>query len=103
MKWGQETRPLKELGNRPIENVNYIEVLRILDKDVLDADKPTGFVRELSATISIRTGKFGDYIFYKKPRAKNPQFLKLKGFDGDYKKCNKELILNWIKQTYGAE
>jgi DNA topoisomerase-1 len=103
VKWGQETRPLKELGNRPIENVNYIEVLRILDKDVLDADKPTGFVRELSATISIRTGKFGDYIFYKKPRAKNPQFLKLKGFDEDYKKCNKELILNWIKQTYGAE
>ncbi len=103
VKWGQETRPLKELGNRPIENVNYIEVLRILDKDVLDADKPTGFVRELSSTISIRTGKFGDYIFYKKLRAKNPQFLKLKGFDDDYKKCNKELILNWIKHTYGAE
>jgi hypothetical protein len=103
VKWGQETKPLKELGNRPIENVNYIEVLRILDKDILDADKPIGFVRELSATISIRTGKFGDYIFYKKPRVKNPQFLKLKGFADDYKKCNKELILNWIKQTYGAE
>jgi len=103
VKWGQETKPLKDLGNRPIENVNYIEVLRILDKDILDADKPIGFVRELSATISIRTGKFGDYIFYKKPRVKNPQFLKLKGFTDDYKKCNKELILNWIKQTYGAE
>jgi DNA topoisomerase-1 len=103
VKWGQESKPLKELGNRPIENVNYIEVLRILDKDILDADKPIGFVRELSATISIRTGKFGDYIFYKKPRTKNPQFLKLKGFEDDYKKCNKELILNWIKQTYGAE
>jgi DNA topoisomerase-1 len=103
VKWGQETKPLKELGNRPIENVNYIEVLRILDKDILDADKPIGFVRELSATISIRTGKFGDYIFYKKPRVKNPQFLKLKGFTDDYKKCNKDLILNWIKQTYGAE
>jgi DNA topoisomerase-1 len=103
VKWGQETKPLKELGNRPIENVNYIEVLRILDKDILDADKPIGFVRELSTTISIRTGKFGDYIFYKKPRVKNPQFLKLKGFTDDYKKCNKDLILNWIKQTYGAE
>jgi DNA topoisomerase-1 len=103
VKWGLQTKPLKELGNRPIENVNYIEVLRILDKDILDTDKPIGFVRELSATISIRTGKFGDYIFYKKPRVKNPQFLKLKGFTDDYKKCNKDLILNWIKQTYGAE
>ena len=103
VKWGLQTKPLKELGNRPIENVNYIEVLRILDKDILDADKPIGFVRELSVTISIRTGKYGDYIFYKKPRTKNPQFLKLNGFTDDYKKCNKELILNWIKQTYGAE
>jgi hypothetical protein len=40
---------------------------------------------------------------YKKPRAKNPQFLKLNDFGGDYKKCNKDLILGWIKQTYKIE
>jgi hypothetical protein len=67
---------------------------------VLDPDRPVGFVRELSPTISIRTGKFGEYIFYKKPRAKQPQFLKLNGFGGDYKKCDKSLLLNWIKQDW---
>lgn len=103
VKWGSETRNMKELGNRPIENVNYMEVLLILEKDLLDPDKPIGMVRELSPTISIRSGKYGDYILYKKPRAKNPQFLKLKDFDGDYKKCNKDLILGWIKQTYKIE
>ena len=40
---------------------------------------------------------------YKKPRAKKPDFLKLNGFNSDYKKCDKMLILNWIKQTYNAE
>ena len=96
-----EIKSLKELGNRPIENIKYLEVLQILDRDtVLDPDRPVGFVRELSPTISIRTGKFGEYIFYKKPRAKQPQFLKLNGFGGDYKKCDKSLLLNWIKQTY---
>jgi DNA topoisomerase-1 len=100
-KWGSETRALKELGNRPIENIKYLEVLQILDKDtVLDPERPVGFVRELSPTISIRTGKFGDYIFYKKPRAKKAQFFKLNGFGGDYKKCDKSLILNWITNTY---
>ena len=100
-QWGQEKVTLKEFGNRPIENITYLEVLKVLDRDtVLDPTKPVGLVRELGHNLNIRTGKFGDYIFYKKPRAKNPQFLKLNGFNDDYKKCNKELILNWIRQTY---
>lgn len=100
-QWGQEKVTLKEFGNRPIENITYLEVLKVLDRDtVLDPSKPVGLVRELGPNLNIRTGKFGDYIFYKKPRAKNPQFLKLNGFNEDYKKCNKDLIINWIRQTY---
>jgi DNA topoisomerase-1 len=76
----------------------------VLDKDtILDPTKPVGLVRELSSNLSIRTGKFGDYIFYKKPRAKKPDFYKLNGFNDDYKKCNKDLLLNWIKQTYNID
>jgi DNA topoisomerase-1 len=102
--WGKESVSLKELENKPLESIEYIEVLRILDKDtVLDRSKPVGFVRELSETLSIRTGKFGDYIFYKKPRVKNPQFFKLKEFNGDVRKCEKDVLLNWIKLTYKVE
>lgn len=99
-QWGQEKAPLKEFGNRPLENITYLEVLSVLDKDVLDPSKPVGLVRELAPNLNIRTGKFGDYIFYKKPRAKKPEFLKLNGFKDDYKTCNKELLINWIRQTY---
>lgn len=80
-KWANENKFLKELGNRPIENIKYLEVLQILDRDtVLDPDRPVGFIRELSPTISIRTGKFGDYIFYKKPRSKTGTIFKIKWF-----------------------
>jgi DNA topoisomerase I len=103
-QWGKEMKSLKEFGTTPIEKIEYIEVLKILEKDgVLDMSKPVGFVRELNSHLSIRTGKFGDYIMYKKPRAKKPEFLKLLNFVGDYKKCDKILLLNWIKQTYNAE
>lgn len=104
-QWGKETKALKEeFGSVPIEQIEYIEVLRYLEKDAaLDPEKPIGLIRELNAHISIRTGKFGDYIFYKKPRMKKPEFVKLNGFNGDYKKCDKVLILNWIKQTYNIE
>jgi hypothetical protein len=87
-------------------NGNVFAKERITPK--LDPSKPVGLVRELTPCLSIRTGKFGDYIFYKKPYArktelKKPQFFKLNGFNDDYKKCDKDLLINWINQTYKLE
>jgi DNA topoisomerase-1 len=114
-QWSKETKTLKELDGKPLEQIEYIDVLRILEKDTtLDPERPVGFIRELSSTLSIRTGKFGDYIFYKKPRIKTPQFFKLKDFISgtgtsgsnkgvDPRKCDKAILLNWIKLTYNVE
>jgi DNA topoisomerase-1 len=104
-QWGKETKSLKEeFSDLKVEEIQYIDVIRYLDKDtVLDPSKPVGLMRELNNHLSIRTGKYGDYIFYKKPRMKKPEFYKLNGFDSDYKKCDKMLIINWIKQTYNVE
>jgi DNA topoisomerase-1 len=104
-QWGKETKSLKEeFSDFKVEEIKYIDVIRYLDKDtVLDPSKPVGLVRELNSHLSIRTGKYGDYIFYKKPRMKKPEFYKLNGFNSDYKKCDKILITNWIKQTYNVE
>ncbi len=102
-QWGQNMKSLKEM-DKPIDKMEYLEVLTFLERDtLLDRTKPVGFVRELSSNLSIRTGKFGDYIFFKKPRAKKPDFLKLNGFNDDCKTCDKGLLLNWIKQTYNVE
>ena len=99
-QWGSNMKSLKEL-DKPIDKLEYLDVLTFLEKDnLLDPTKPVGLVRELSSNLSIRTGKFGDYIFYKKPRAKKPEFLKLNGFKDDYRSCDKDLLMNWIKQTY---
>lgn len=104
-QWGNERQSLKEqFSGKDLKDIKYIDVLRYLERDIsLDPAKPVGFVRELTKDISIRTGKFGDYIFHKKPRVKKPEFYKLNGFEGDYKKCDKVLLLNWIKQTYNIE
>ena len=103
-QWGKETKSLKEnFEGLEINNIQYIDVIKYLDKDLLDPTKPVGLVRELNNNLSIRTGKYGDYIFYKKTRAKKPEFYKLNGFNTDHKKCDKILLLNWIKQTYNIE
>ena len=104
-QWGKESKSLKEgFDNVPLDKIEYIDVIKFLDRDtILDPKKPVGLVRELNDYLSIRTGKYGDYIFYKKPRVKTAQFYKLNEFKSDYKKCDKMLLLNWIKQTYGIE
>jgi DNA topoisomerase-1 len=104
-QWGKEIKSLKdEFKDLKIKDINYMDVIKYLDKDtVLDPTKPVGLVRELNSHLSIRTGKYGDYIFYKKPRMKKPEFLKLTAFNSDYKQCDKALILNWIKEMYKVE
>jgi len=104
-QWGQETKSLKEeFSELKVEEIQYIDIIRFLDKDtVLDPKKPVGLVRELNNNLSIRTGKYGDYIFYKKSHMKKPEFYKLNGFDSNYKKCEKILVINWVKQKYNIE
>lgn len=104
-QWGKETKSLTgDFVSESINNIEYMDVIRFLDKDtILDPSKPIGLVRELNKHLSIRTGKYGDYIFYNKPKAKKPIFLKLKEFKDDYKKCDKKIMLDWIKKTHDAE
>ncbi len=95
--WGENSRNLKELGNRPIENVTFQEV-----KDILE--KGSNIIREINASASIRKGPKGDYLFYKTAKMKKPQFYDIKHFIGetneDYKICDKTILKSWIENKY---
>ena len=111
------------------DSITYNDIVNVIDsslkrRDIDNADNPDndnadntddstrvctssvpvlevkGMVRKITDSISIRNGKYGDYIFYKTSEMKNPTFLKLKGFTGNYKSCSLDTITNWIKDTY---
>jgi len=73
ISWGENSRTLKELGNRPIENITFDEVKGFLEEG-------SNLIREINANTSIRRGPKGDYIFYKTARMKKPQFYDIKTF-----------------------
>ena len=105
-QWGDERKSLKEEFGSPtnLNNIKYLDVLRYLEKDdILDRNKPPGFVKELTENISIRNGKWGDYIYYKKPRVKNPVFIPLKDFNENHRTCDKQILLNWLKINHGVK
>jgi DNA topoisomerase-1 len=95
--WGENTKALRDLGNRPLENVTFEEIQKYLEEG-------SNFVREITSNISLRKGPKGDYIFYKTSKMKKPQFFDLKKFTTDvkkdYKTCDINVLKSWIAETY---
>lgn len=91
--WGKNNKSLKCFGNRPIENISFEDIVKILEKE-------GNILREVSPNISIRNGKFGAYIFYKTTKMKKPQFYQLNGFTNDIKLCDVNTIKEWIEEKY---
>jgi DNA topoisomerase-1 len=98
--WGQNTKNLKSLGNRPMENITFEEV-----EPYLQEGSP--LIREINKHLSIRKGPNGDYLFYKTPRMKKPTFYEIKSFiketGEDYKKCNMNILKSWLDEKYDLE
>jgi DNA topoisomerase-1 len=98
--WGDNSRNLKELGNRPIENITFEEIRELLEKG-------SNIIREINSTTSIRKGPKGDYLFFKTPKMKKPIFYDIKNFIGetkeDYKICNITILKSWIQDKYNIK
>ena len=67
------------------ENEITIEdIIPFIDKK----ESSNGIVREINNDASIRSGKYGEYIFYKTPDMKRPKFISLKKNKIDYMNCD---------------
>jgi len=97
ISWGENSKTLKELGNRPIENVTFEEIKKYLVEG-------SNLVREISKDISIRKGPKGEYLFYKTSKMKKPAFYDIKNFTiemkENYKICNLTILKSWINDKY---
>jgi len=97
ISWGKNSKTLKELGNRPIENITFEEIQKYLDEG-------SNLIREINSAISIRKGPKGDYVFYKNTKMKKPSFYDISKFiqetKNDYKICDINMIKSWINEKY---
>ena len=98
ISWGENSKNLKELGNRPIENITFDEIRKYLDEG-------SNMIREISSSLSIRKGPKGDYIFYKTSKMRKPEFKDIKPFTSetkeDYKICDITILKSWLSDKYG--
>jgi len=98
LEWGTEKKALKltlpEASALTLDDVS--ETLYDLENG------ESGVIRVINTETSIRKGKgqLDDYIFHKNKKMKKPKFLKLTGFQGDYRTCAVEVLQAWLKKTY---
>lgn len=97
--WGDKSKTLKELGNRPIESINFEEVEQILKNGETIG---SNIVRNINENLSIRKSAKGDYIFFKSSKMKKPSFFNLTGINEDYKTCELDVLKSWIKDKHSV-
>jgi DNA topoisomerase-1 len=97
----------ENIGLNIVESIDCAEDITLFDKFVKWYTKPkeenTKIIRELSDGLSIRNGKYGAYIHHQTKEMKKPAFYKLKGFKESYRLCQKDVLMEWIKNTYNVE
>ena len=93
--WGEKKRSINDIYLKE-SDIQLEDVVRLIEMESINPN----LVRKLTDDLSIRKGKFGDYIFYKKDTMKKPKFYKLNGFKEDYKTCDIEVLIDWITETY---
>jgi DNA topoisomerase-1 len=110
LEYGNEDEKKKKSLNLPLKNgksdIDDICLMDVIDllEEASTASSSSGntFVRKISEDMTIRKGQYGDYIMYKTKKMVKPSFLKLKGFNGDYKIGDLNVLKVWIKETYNV-
>ena len=103
--WGKNGIHRKSLQktqfqDKEFSEISLDEIIRFIENDSNDIDidvddgsgsgsvSGSGIVRVINDDISIRSGKYGNYIFYKTMKMKKPKFISLKNFEKDIYTCS---------------
>ena len=89
-------------AKKRIEEVTLDDAIEVIDNKLQNKGASSSIIRKIDENTSIRVGKYGDYVFYKKPAFKRPLFIKLHSFikehgKDSYKTCDLELLVAWMK------
>jgi len=86
----------------PISQLDLKTAIEFIEKNVESSknkDTETS-IRNLGPTMSIRSGKYGDYVLYKTDNMKKAKFFPLKKCPMEYQTCDETLLVDWIKTNH---
>ena len=96
VEWGDKKESIKDI-KKPLCDITLADIEKFLEKENTVGKN---ILRPLNEDMSIRKGQYGPYVFYKTEAMKKPQFLNIKKFPEGYLTCEKEILINWLCETY---
>jgi len=98
-EWGDKKQSFKYLGiKKHIGELTFEEIVKILEElKMKKVESNKGILRILTEDISIRTGKYGTYVYYCTTKMKKPDFISLKKFRGGFMTCEPKVLLEWVE------
>lgn len=105
--WGENKKSLNGI-EKNVNEITLDDVISYINKPITYLNQETqksesnNIVKYINYDLSIRKGKYGDYIFYKTKSMKTPKFFSLSKYNGNYKSDDISTILRWIKENYNV-
>jgi DNA topoisomerase-1 len=95
-QWGDNKKSLKFI-KKPFVEITIDDVKEHLTKNT---KTDNNVLRELNDDFSVRTGKYGPYIYYKRKDMAKPEFYNIKKFRESFTYCNADVLIKWVCETY---
>jgi topoisomerase IA-like protein len=97
---GDRSETIKDI-KKQFDEIGMDDVANLLDKKKpTETSTDANVLRKLNDMMSVRKGKFGAYVYYKRPDMKSPQFLNIKKFSEGYLGCDENVLIEWLCKTY---
>jgi len=98
VEWGENRENIRD-WKRPLDELTLSDAIELLESKN-QTSKPIGILRNLGGAMSLRTGKFGPYVFYKTEKMKTPKFFSLKKCPHPYDTCTEADLVSWVTDTF---
>ena len=98
VEWGENRENIRD-WKRPLDELTLSDAIELIESK-RQTIKSTGILRNLGGAMSLRTGKFGPYVFYKTERMKTPKFFPLKKCPHPYDTCTEADLVSWVTDTF---
>jgi DNA topoisomerase-1 len=92
---------LLESSQKTVDTITFDDVVAYLDNKPFKIGKDV--LRVLNKDMSVRKGKYGAYVFYKRSDMPAPKFFNLRGFSEGWAKCEVGTLIGWVAGKYGLE
>ena len=98
IQWKGGTKSLSSLG-LSMEEITIEQVTQAL-KGNLSSSSGSGVLRSYTDSLSLRSGKYGPYVFFRTKGMSKPRFINLKGFKANPETCDEQVMIQWLKDEH---